>query len=326
MRVAALVHFSQPYRMAGSEVVLHELMKAAATKGHDAYVWCTHRDSERVWRGQYAPERFDGVKVHRVGNPLMAAKAVAWWRPDVLVTHHQHATLALKVAQKTGARSVYLTHNQMDINARPLRAKPDLVIHNTEWVRESLQRFGKQKLEFVFHPPLTPERHRVRSTGDAYTLINMNRDKGADLFYQLAEQLPDRKFLGVEGGHGPQLLRRKLSNVDILRHGPNMKPVWSSTRVLLMPSVYESYGLTAVEAGINAIPTIANPTPGLVENIGPGGLFADRDNPQEWVNHIEALDNPTVFEQASGYASQLADTAMDATRQNLDTWCQWLTG
>lgn len=313
-----------PWRNCGSETVIHELFKAAATAGHEVALWVTHKDSERVWRGNLPDTVLDGVTIHRLGNPLMASKAMARSNPDVIVSHHQHATQAIKAAQVSRAKSVYLTHNDMDINARPLRAHPDLVIHNSEWVRESLQRFGGQKQEFVFHPPLTPDRHVVDSTGDGLTLINLNEHKGSHLFYKLAEIMPDRKFVGVVGGHGKQVIRR-MRNVEIVEHGPDMKRVWSKTRVLLMPSIYESYGLTAVEAGINGIPTIANPTPGLRENIGKGGLFADRDDPSMWQTRIDQLDDTFSYRLASEHAKKVSSHALDATRRSLAQWCDWLS-
>lgn len=324
MKVAALVHFSFPHRLAGSETVLHELMKAAAGAGHDVNVWCTHQDAQRVWRGNLPSTVLDGVSVHRMGNPLLAAKAMARTRPDVVVTHHQHATQAIKTAQQIGARSVYTVHNDMDINMRPLRARPDLVLFNSDWVKESLARFGTPKQSMTFHPPLTPDRHIVPKTGEAFTLCNLNRDKGSELFYKLAETMPDRKFVGVVGGHGDQLIRR-MRNVEILPHGPDMKRVWSKTRVLLMPSIYESYGLTAVEAGINGIPTIANPTPGLLENLGSDGLFADRDDPDAWVRQIESLDDRLKYAVEARHAFKISEAAMAATRRSLDQWCDWLS-
>lgn len=323
MKVAALVHFSLPHRNCGSEVVLHELMKAAALAGHDVTVWTTNRDAAHGWRGNEGDVLFDGVRIKRVRNVLIGGREVQRFRPDVLVSHHQHILHAVKTARTIKARSVFLTHNDMDLNARPLRMRPDLVIHNSEWVRESLQRFGQQRQEMVMHPPLTPDRHTVPSTGDSLTLINLNEHKGANVFYQLAELMPDRKFLGVIGGHGTQVVRRNLPNVEILEHGPDMKRVWSRTRVLLMPSVYESYGLTAVEAGLNGIPTIAHPTPGLKENLG-WGPFADRDDPPMWVEQIKRLDSTVHYEGEAADARLRSERALDATRDALKKWVEWI--
>lgn len=325
MRVAAFVHFSLPHRNCGSEVVLHELMKAAQQAGHETKVWCTHSDAERMWRGTKPPTEFDGITIERVGNPLQVQQHIGKWKPQVIVTHHQHSMLAIKTARLVKARSVYLVHNAMGINRRPLRGRPDLVLFNSDWVRDSLiNEFGKPKSHLTFHPPLTPDRHMVESTGDAITLCNLNADKGAHLFYELAAKEKGRQFIGVVGGHGQQVIRNNLPNVTIMDHHPDMRRVWAATRVLLMPSVQESYGLVAVEAGLNGIPTIAHPTDGLLENLGPGGLYADRDSVSEWRHHLEMLDIPEIYEGASDYACTRADDALTATRHTLKKWTEWL--
>lgn len=130
MKVTGFCHFSLPWRNCGSEVVVHELLKAAVGAGHEASMFCTHRDAVNVWRGPQPVTQLDGVTIYRVGNPLMAAKAMARTRPDVVVSHHQHASQAIRVAKQIKARSVFLTHNDMDINKRPLQNRPDLVIQN----------------------------------------------------------------------------------------------------------------------------------------------------------------------------------------------------
>lgn len=323
MKVAALIHFSMPWRCAGSETVVQELMRAAAGAGHDAQVWCTNRDAQHGWTGREPDTDLDGVKVHRVRNVIVGSRHIQAWRPDVVVSHHQHVMHAVRLARTIKAKSVFLLHNDMDLNQRPLGMRPDLCVFNSEWVKESLSRFPGVGESMVMHPPLTPDRHLVPATGDALTLINLNEHKGAHLFYKIAETMPDRKFLGVIGGHGVQVVRRNLPNVEIMEHGPDMKRVWAKTRVLLMPSVYESYGLTAVEAGINGIPTIANPTPGLVENLQ-WGPFADRDDPQAWVDQIEALDNTITYEAEASDAMKRSEDAIAATRRSLNEWCQWL--
>lgn len=340
MRIAALVHFAMPWRCAGSETVLHEMLKAAVAEGHEVTGFITDC-------GMGPPEIFDGVRLVRVRNAVIAGRQASAFKPDVMVSHHQHVLHAIRVARITRARSVYLTHNDFDINKLPLRMRPDLVIHNSAWVRDSLARFGEPKETMVFHPPLTPDRHTVPNTGEAYTLVNLNEHKGARFLYALAEALPDREFIGVVGGHGVQNIRRDLPNVTIMEHGPDMKRVWSRTKVLLMPSVYESYGLVAVEAAVNGIPTIANATPGLLENIGPGGTFVQwgaenlptpyhgnekswhtewakpsQGHIAAWVDTVNRLDDD--YPRASEYARQRTVEAMDATRDTLKTWLEWI--
>lgn len=325
MKVAIFAHFYMPFRCAGSETVVHELARAAVDAGHEVTAWCTHSDSEHMWRGVKKDTVLDGVTVKRVGNPLLVQQQIGQWKPQVIVTHHQHSMLAIKTARLVKARSVYLVHNAMGINRRPLRGRPDLVVWNSEWVREALTKeFGKPRQAMTFHPPLTPDRHLVKTTGDAITLVNLNFDKGAQLFYDLAKAEPNRQFIGVVGGHGPQVIRKMLPNVEIMEHGPDMKRVWERTRVLLMPSVQESYGLVAVEAGLNGIPTIAHPTEGLLENLGPTGLFADRDSVNEYRKILGDLDDPRTYKQASDDALQRAEDAAKRTRDTLKSWVEWI--
>lgn len=325
-RLALLVHFFPPWRSAGSETVAVELGRAALAAGHEVQVWVTHQDAQRNWRGNEPDVQFEGMTVHRSRNVIMAGGEVKRWRPDVVFSHHDHAGYSIKLARTIGARSVYAVHNDMDLNQRPLRNGPDLVLFNSEWVQESLARFGTPKQSMTFHPPLTPDRHLTDGKGDGLTLINLNADKGSGLFYELAQRMPERQFYGVIGGHGQQVIRRNLPNVEIMAHSPDMQRVWSRTSVLLMPSIYESYGLTAVEAAINGIPTIANPTPGLVENLGAGGLFADRDDVAGWMRQIRKLDNPDTYADASVYALGRAEDALKQTRDTLKSWCDWLAG
>lgn len=345
VRIAAVVHFALPYRCAGSEVVLHELLKHAANTGHE--VTCYVTDC-----GMGPPETYDGVRVVRVRNVVQGARMAAAQRPTVLVSQHQHAMHTIRTAKLVHAQSVFLIHNDMDVNQRPLALGPDLVVFNSAWVEKSLARFTTPKESLTFHPPLTPDRHKVHTTGDAVTLVNVNEHKGARIFARLAALNPDRKFLAVVGGHGVQI-RNYPNNVELVEHTPDMRTVWARTRVLLMPSIYESYGLVAMEAALNGIPTIANGTPGLRENLGMGGVFVDwLDNlptpPEgvahwehrpwftEWANpspdHVRAwsealaeLDDPDTYTEASAYARHRADSAEQETRDTLTMWADWLT-
>ena len=66
-----------------------------------------------------------------------------------------------------------------------------------------------------------------------------------------------------------------------------------------MPSLYESYGRTAVEALVSGIPVIASPTPGLKESLGDAGIFCDAEKPEQWVEAIKSLDDPERYKAQS---------------------------
>src|SRR5690606_41582358 len=103
--------------------------------------------------------------------------------------------------------------------------------------------------------------------------------KGAETFYALAGRCPQTRFLGGKGGYGVQILPRgnnALPNVEIVEHLPPERmrdEVYARTRVLLMPSAYESWGRVGVEAMCSGIPVIAHLTAGLRESLGDAGAF-----------------------------------------------------
>lgn len=284
MKIGALVHFATPYRNAGSETVLHLMLKALAAAGHETVVYITDV-------GLKKPMIYEGIDLRPVRNVAIGAQRMRAWGPDILISHHQNSTMCAKLARAWGIKSIYLTHNDMDVNMLPLRAQPHLVVHNSEWVKASLERYPIEGEQMVVHPPLDCSRHMVHSPGEGLTLINYNEHKGGKIFAALARRMPDLPFHAVRGGHGVQIhLPRDLPNLEWINHTPDLKPVWAKTRLLLMPSIYESYGLTGIEAGCSGIPTLCNDTPGLRESQGEAGLFvSERENLDEWEAAIRTI-------------------------------------
>jgi glycosyltransferase involved in cell wall biosynthesis len=266
-----------PHRNAGSETVLHLILKRLAASGHEVCCWITDIPS--------APRvsTFEGVEIRNIRNISVALRDVMKWRPDVAISHHQHAALMIRTLRSTP--TVYLTHNDMWVNKVPLAAGPDFVIHNSRWVSRSLaKQYGQPKKSMVLHPPLDCERHLVGETGDAVTMVNINADKGAHVFYEMAKRMPETQFLGVLGGHGKQVTQfaRLYPNVELVRHAPDL-------RVVMMPSVYESYGLVPAEAGVSGIPSVTAPTPGLIESRGQAGIHVDRNDLDRWEKVLARL-------------------------------------
>ena len=124
--------------------------------------------------------------------------------------------------------------------------------------------------------------------------------------------MPERKFLGVKGSYDFQIIK-DLPNVEIVENSPDILSTYRRTRILLMPSAYESWGRTATEAMCSGIPVICTPTPGLKENCGGAGIFVGeplvnptpgepcviRGKVSDWVKAIRSLDDPETYKKYS---------------------------
>lgn len=73
-----------------------------------------------------------------------------------------------------------------------------------------------------------------------------------------------------------------------------------------MPSVYESYGMVGIEAAHSGIPTIAHPTPGLLESLSYAGTYADRDDLDTWERALRSILNPHTWQPLSAVAKRRA--------------------
>lgn len=314
MKVAVFVHFYVPYRNAGSETMLHSMCKAVLDQGHELAVFATVMPE--------APTHYiyDGVEVV-VTNTSYGRMYIENWRPDVIVTHHDNTLIAKRISNKLKIPLVFISHNDLSVVYPHLALEPDLVVFNTEWLAEKLKQDGMNYT--IVHPPVYADEHRT-SPGTKVTLVNLNENKGSGVFYELARRMPDVEFLAVEGGHGTQVYP-DLPNVELVKQTDNMRDdVWSKTRILLMPSIYESYGMAGVEALASGIPVICHPTPGLKESQGPFGLFVDRDDVDKYESEIRRLLEPKEWEAASVLA--LKRSAELDPEPDMVTWVSELEG
>jgi hypothetical protein len=147
--------------------------------------------------------------------------------------------------------------------------------------------------------------------GDCITLINANENKGVHQFLELARRMPDRKFLGVRPYYGNMTTPLPLGgNIEWIQFSDDVRTILRRTRILLVPSYYESFGRVAVEAMINGIPVLYSkpaknsPYPGgsiegMQSWIKEAAIQCDRDKPEEWVNAIESLDNEEEYSEWS---------------------------
>lgn len=288
MRILAWVHLYAPDHCAGAEMMLHEILLGLRDRGHEVHVYC---DASTV-------TSHEGVPITaRDRTPV--DDLLAW--SNVVVTHLDRTREV--VTRVAGSRPVvHLVHNDRQLAFHGVTpGEASLVVANSAWIRDAIDWPGPT---IVLPPPVAAARYRTpRQDARHVTLVNLSAAKGAALFWKVATLLPDHRFMGVIGGYGRQEIPRILPpNVVLLPHSPDMRTVYRQTRLLLMPSSYESWGRVGIEAAASGIPTIAHPTPGLLESLAASGTFVDYRDADGWAAAIRSLDDPVQYRRVSRLA------------------------
>ena len=289
-RVLSYTHYYATHNRGGGEVMLHEILKKLVSEGMEVDAVAVDNEGPI--------ENMDGVRVFH-GKEY---KDIDLEPYDIIVTHFAQSLYITPKAKALGKKIVYVVHNSMhETNKYLFRERPDLAIFNTEWVKAHHKYDGES---VVLHPPVYAEQHAT-THGDMVTLVNLTPPKGSNMFYNLAIKLPRVKFLGVEGGYWKdiqQYIRRP--NITFQENTPDMKNVvWARTKVLLMPSTYESYGMAPVEAMASGIPVIATSTPGLKESLSYAGIFPKTTNIREWRDIlVKLLTDEAYYKERSALA------------------------
>lgn len=136
----------------------------------------------------------------------------------------------------------------------------------------------------VVYPLVDVNEYRTeRPSPDHVTFVNPVRVKGVEVFLEVAARMPEQRFLVVEGWPVPEREREELlqrfallPNVRYVPRVDDMREVYASTAILMVPSVYEeTFGRVVLEAQASGIPVVASPRGGLPEVVGDGGLVID---------------------------------------------------
>lgn len=282
--VLAVTPLYPPASRVGAWLATHRFLIHLTARGHAVTVITS------MGRDDYT---VDGIRVEagcrgRTAPSRLAATA------DVILSHAGDGGLGLRLAAEHDKPAVRMVHGHGYAEI----GDADLAVFNSHSLREASGHAGNS---IVCHPPTFPDEHRVERAGSSITVVNCSEGKGIKTAWRIAEQMPDRAFLGVKGGYGHQIIPR-ARNFATIPTTQDMRTVWSQTRILLMPSNFETWGMVGIEAMASGIPVIAHPTPGLQESLGDAGIFVDRDDTDGWVAQLRRLEDPGEYADASAAA------------------------
>ena len=303
-------------------MMLHQMVRFFQDRGHTIKVLLKQANKHKI-ESHYV---YDNVDVF---PPDQYTEISLFQWADAVFTHLDYAAWTQQLAGMFGKPVFHIIHNDYIRDHLVKSDRPQFIVYNSNWIKAKL---AYPHESFVLHPPTDYRHYKIDmdSWDNEYiTLINLDQNKGGEILREIAKQMPNRKFLGVIGSYSEPIKIGQVvdqpTNVKIMGKQQDIREAYKLTRILIMPSKYESWGRTATEAMASGIPVIASPTDGLKENCGNAGIFVkDRDDVSEWVKTIEKLDDEKRYRKSSQKAIERS-IELDPTNE-LTEMSLWIEG
>ncbi len=230
-------------------MMAHRIIKHLQSKGHHVRV-LLHQANHYKITNNYC---YDGVDVFPP-NANVIDGLFRW--SHAVFTHLDYTRWSIGTSAMYKKPLFHLIHNTHLYPEIHNAETYQHIVYNSKWAKDKL---GYKWSNFILTPP-TDFRDfdiDVDSADNEYiTLINLNENKGGKIFEEIAKEMPHKKFLGVQGSYDDQIMA-KFPNITYINKTANILDVYKQTRILLMPSAYESWGMTATEAMCCGIPVIS---------------------------------------------------------------------
>lgn len=315
LRILWCIHLYVPRHNCGSEYVAHCVNKYLLAQGHEVRVVLQQGNMH----GIQMPYVWEGVEVMAPisGGDPNCRDQFRW--ADVICTHLDYTKFSIVMGYTVKRPVVHFIHNDILYPEIVGAFGENFIVYNSKWIADKLA-YDWPSMTLV--PPCDYRYYDVCENpieNKYITLISLNKNKGGEIFYEVARRMPEKQFLGVRGSYDEQLVE-DLPNVTIIDNTPDILSVYKQTRILLMPSRYESWGRTATEAMCSGIPVICCPTDGLKENCADAALYCtprqevkrdaagnidmqdDTEEPYDVssiIKQIKKLDNPAFYQAVS---------------------------
>lgn len=322
--IVALTHGYVPAHSLGGEVALHRAL--TALPGEKVVLTRTR-----------TPYTIDGVHVGQINTPDVLnihadpepiAEQLQGAR--VVIGQNELSLPAVKAARMVGAVSVVNVHTppKYGRGVREAVKTADHVVFNTA---TSAKEWGFPR-SLVVHPIISTLPPRSTPAGDAYTLLSNLSNKGVTVVLELARRLPEQRFIIVrspaETTHGIADFDQQaaaLSNVEV---HPRVSPeqvadrYLSQTRILLVPSRYETYGMSTIEAAGYGIPTVHVDTPHVREGISDAAVLVPPLNVDATLAGIRQIE--AEYGYRSKVARARAEFIHERQAQELAAWAEFI--
>jgi hypothetical protein len=263
MTLTAFLHGYRPLWSMGGEMATHRTLRTVP--------------GSVVFTDTLKDYCFDGVSVRSATGVSVQcirddAKSV---EASILYGHSTLSQETIRAARQLHLPSILAVHAppRFGKDLRRAWSSATVRLYNTEAARKE----WNDKKGWLLHPPVGFPFPIPDGPHDARTLTSSLLNKGAGRVLDLARRRHDQRFIIVESPahptHGDPLFWEQVEMLDNVEVWPRLHPdemgrLWAETRVLLVPSRYETYGMAALEAAWHGIPSVHVDTPHVREGIG----------------------------------------------------------
>jgi glycosyltransferase involved in cell wall biosynthesis len=318
MNIVALTHGYPPLWNMGGEVSLHRSLVPLI--GEKFVLTSTDEEYE-----------IDGVNVKKIHakdvlniytDHMPIARQLGKLKANVVIGQNELSLAAVSAAKEIGAISIVNVHTppKYGRGIRNAMLAADYAVYNT---RASAKEWGEPEA-FVLHPPINELPKKKKGEGDAYTLLSSLVNKGVEVVLELAKKYPDKRFIIVrspaEPTHGLKDLEKRAAKLPNVELHPRVAPeevykYLEQTRILLVPSRYETYGMSAIEAANYGIPSVHVDTPHVREGIGDAAILVPPLDAEATARGIDEIESN--YKEYSKKAKERAKWLRD--RQEAET-------
>lgn len=338
-RIVAVTHGYPPRWNMGGEVALHRLLMSTP-------------DVERVVL-TYAPEPYEleGIRVEQVDAPTTfadpnirsedLANKLLWeytdsikaqlskHEPDLVIVQNELSLVTVNACKQLGIPSLVSVHTppRYGSGIRQAVLEANYRLFNTV---TSARQWGFPTA-LVVHPMMAelPEKPDQLPEGKHYTLLSSLGHKGVGVLAKVAQKMPTQPFIVVRSPASSMENLEVLQGLTNVRVAPRVDPdevalyYYSDTRVLLVPSRYETYGMSAIEAAGYGIPSVHVDTPHVREGIGFGAELVPALNHEATYQAILTIEQR--YSEYSVKARARAEELWHRQSLELDEWAGFLT-
>jgi len=227
------------------------------------------------------------------------------WKPDILISQQWATKEACRMAQRLQIPLIKYVHGPGQYEfAVSAKMKPDFLVFCSSHEYFLVKKKYPEIEGMVLHPVLSVAPEKGNSHAEYITLIGNTPNKGNTIFLAIAARMPEEKFLLVGELNGDEEWPKNV------KHHPytnNIDEVYRMTKLLLAPSINESYCRVVVEAARHGIVSVVTGCRGIREATGfENAIYIfDRADIGKWVEEIKAvLKHPEKF---SAFPKRICD-------------------